>query len=272
MNNFIKRTITGAFFVIFIIGSVLLSPWVFASLFLLVSVAGMFEYFRVMARLDLYPARMTSLLVSVVVYAGVVSVLTGLLSPDYLKAGIVIVPLLLIVELFRKKGNPFRNVAAAMLGIAWIVFPLALLSGFFNPAADRGWIHGGALLGFFLILWIYDSGAYIVGSVAGKRKMLERISPGKSWEGFAGGTAAGLLTAYMISASFLEFSSIEWMLIAIVIIIFGTLGDLIESMLKRSAGIKDSGSLLPGHGGILDRFDAVLVAAPFVYLIITFLR
>jgi phosphatidate cytidylyltransferase len=272
VNNFIKRTITGAFFVIFIIGSVLLSPWVFASLFLLVSVAGMFEYFRVMARLDLYPARMTSLLVSVVVYAGVVSVLTGLLSPDYLKAGIVIVPLLLIVELFRKKGNPFRNVAAAMLGIVWIVFPLALLSGFFNPAADRGWIHGGALLGFFLILWIYDSGAYIVGSVAGKRKMLERISPGKSWEGFAGGTAAGLLTAYMISASFLEFSSLEWMLIAIVIIIFGTLGDLIESMLKRSAGIKDSGSLLPGHGGILDRFDAVLVAAPFVYLIITFLR
>jgi len=272
VNNFIKRTITGAFFVIFIIGSVLLNPWVFASLFLLVSVAGMFEYFRVMARLDLYPARMTSLLVSVVVYAGVVSVLTGLLSPDYLKAGIVIVPLLLIVELFRNKGNPFRNVAAAMLGIAWIVFPLALLSGFFNPAADRGWIHGGALLGFFLILWIYDSGAYIVGSVAGKRKMLERISPGKSWEGFAGGTAAGLLTAYMISASFLEFSSLEWMLIAIVIIIFGTLGDLIESMLKRSAGIKDSGSLLPGHGGILDRFDAVLVAAPFVYLIITFLR
>ena len=272
MNNFIKRTITGAFFVIFIIGSVLLNPWVFASLFLLVSVAGMFEYFRVMARLDLYPARMTSLLVSVVVYATVVSVLTGLLSPDYLKAGIVIVPLLLIVELFRNKGNPFRNVAAAMLGIVWIVFPLALLSGFFNPAADRGWIHGGALLGFFLILWIYDSGAYIVGSVAGKRKMLERISPGKSWEGFAGGTAAGLLTAYMISASFLEFSSLEWMLIAIVIIIFGTLGDLIESMLKRSAGIKDSGSLLPGHGGILDRFDAVLVAAPFVYLIITFLR
>ena len=272
MNNFIKRTITGAFFVIFIIGSVLLSPWVFASLFLLVSVAGMFEYFRVMARLDLYPARMTSLLVSVVVYATVVSVLTGLLSPDYLKAGIVIVPLLLIVELFRNKGNPFRNVAAAMLGIVWIVFPLALLSGFFNPAADRGWIHGGALLGFFLILWIYDSGAYIVGSIAGKRKMLERISPGKSWEGFAGGTAAGLLTAYMISASFLEFSSLEWMLIAIVIIIFGTLGDLIESMLKRSAGIKDSGSLLPGHGGILDRFDAVLVAAPFVYLIITFLR
>jgi len=272
VNNFIKRTITGAFFVIFIIGSVLLNPWVFASLFLLVSVAGMFEYFRVMARLDLYPARMTSLLVSVVVYAGVVSVLTGLLSPDYLKAGIVIVPLLLIVELFRNKGNPFRNVAAAMLGIVWIVFPLALLSGFFNPAADRGWIHGGALLGFFLILWIYDSGAYIVGSIAGKRKMLERISPGKSWEGFAGGTAAGLLTAYMISASFLEFSSLEWMLIAIVIIIFGTLGDLIESMLKRSAGIKDSGSLLPGHGGILDRFDAVLVAAPFVYLIITFLR
>ena len=272
MDNFIKRTITGTFFVIFIIGSVLLSPWVFASLFLLVSVAGMFEYFRVMARLDVYPARVASLIVSIVVYAGVVAVVSGLLSPDYLRAGFMIVPFLLIAELFRNTGKPFSNVAASLLGIAWIVLPLALLNGFFNPEADRGWIHGGALLGFFLILWIYDSGAYIVGSMAGKRKMLERISPGKSWEGFAGGTVAGLLTAYMISASFLEFSSLEWMLIALVIIIFGTLGDLIESMLKRSAGIKDSGSLLPGHGGILDRFDAVLVAAPFVYLIISFLR
>ena len=106
----------------------------------------------------------------------------------------------------------------------------------------------------------------------GKHRMLPRISPKKSWEGFVGGALAGWLTAYLISASFQEFSVMQWLFIATIIIIFGTVGDLVESMLKRSTGVKDSGTLLPGHGGILDRFDAVFVAAPAVFLILQFLR
>lgn len=102
--------------------------------------------------------------------------------------------------------------------------------------------------------------------------MLERISPKKSWEGFAGGALAGLLIAYSISASFTEFTMMEWMLICVAIIAFGTIGDLTESMFKRNAGIKDSGKILPGHGGILDRFDAVLIAVPVVYILIRLLR
>jgi phosphatidate cytidylyltransferase len=195
-----------------------------------------------------------------------------LLETAYLLFALLILPLLLALELFRKKGNPFLNVATALIGLIWIVIPLALLNGFFLKGAEPGWMHSGSLLGFFLILWIYDSGAYIFGSLMGKHRMLERISPKKSWEGFIGGTLTGSLTAFLISASFREFSLLQWLLIATIIIIFGTIGDLVESMLKRSTGVKDSGTLLPGHGGILDRFDAVLLAAPAVFLLLQFLR
>ncbi len=272
MNNFIRRTITGAVFVITIIGSVLLSKWAFAALFLLVALGGMLEFIRIAAKIEMFPSKSASLIFSAIVYAGIVAAISGVIPVGYLLFGLAVVPLQLCAELFRKSSKPFGNVAASALGIIWIVVPLALLSGFFNDGAEQAWLHGGALLGFFLILWIYDSGAYIFGSMLGKRKMLERISPGKSWEGFAGGMAVGLLTAYMISASFKEFPVTVWLLIAVVIIVFGTLGDLIESMLKRSAGVKDSGTLLPGHGGILDRFDAVFVAAPMVFIIIWFIR
>lgn len=176
------------------------------------------------------------------------------------------------MELFRKSSTSLLNVSLALLGIIWIVIPLALLSGFFNLAEEHKWRETGLLLGFFLILWIYDSGAYIAGSIMGKHRMLERISPKKSWEGFAGGALAGLLIAYIISASFTEFSILEWLLIGIAIIVFGTLGDFIESMFKRNAGVKDSGRILPGHGGILDRFDAVFMAAPVVFIIVRLLR
>jgi phosphatidate cytidylyltransferase len=144
---------------------------------------------------------------------------------------------------------------------------LALLSGFFDLGEEMKWKETGLLLGFFLILWIYDSGAYIFGSIFGKHRMIERISPKKSWEGFIGGSLTGLLVAYLVSASFTGLTVWEWLLTGITIIIFGTFGDLVESMFKRSAGVKDSGKVLPGHGGILDRFDAVFIASPVVYVL-----
>jgi phosphatidate cytidylyltransferase len=272
VNNFIKRTITGTIFVIVIVGAVLWNPWIFAVLFLLVSLGGLLEFFRMTRTAGLEVARSVMLVIGATVYGMITLVLNNLLEPAYLLFALLILPLLLALELFRKKGNPFLNVATALIGLIWIVIPLALLNGFFLKGAEPGWMHSGSLLGFFLILWIYDSGAYIFGSLMGKHRMLERISPKKSWEGFIGGTLTGSLTAFLISASFREFSLLQWLLIATIIIIFGTIGDLVESMLKRSTGVKDSGTLLPGHGGILDRFDAVLLAAPAVFLLLQFLR
>lgn len=268
VNNLSTRTITAVLFVICVIGSVFISHWAFAALFLIISVAGYLEYIKLMKINKIYIHKPAGLLLSVVLYSGIVLWLFGKLDAGMLLFSLLMLPLLLITELFRKSKTPFHNAAAGLLGLVWIVIPLSLLNGFFNLAEGPGWLHSGALLGFFLILWIYDSGAYIFGSLLGRHVMLERVSPKKSWEGFAGGTAAGMLTAYMVSASFIEFSVLQWLLIGIIIIIFGTFGDLAESLLKRSVGVKDSGSILPGHGGILDRFDAVFLAAPPVFILI----
>lgn len=272
MNNFVKRTITGAFFVIAIVGSALLGAKVFSSLFLFVSLGGMYEFLKIGKKLGLSPARFPAFLFAFLVYGLIVLTLTGLLNPEWLLSSLLLIPAVMTIELFRKSETASLNIGFTLLGIVWIVVPLALLTGFFKPGQETGWLHSGALLGFFLILWIYDSGAYIFGSIFGKHRMYERISPKKSWEGFGGGLLAGYLTAFLISASFLEFTLIQWLLIATLIIVFGTLGDLIESMLKREAGVKDSGSILPGHGGILDRFDAVFSAAPVIFIVISLLR
>lgn len=274
MNSFVKRTITGVIFVILIIGSVVLSPWIFAALFFLITIGGLFEYLRISKALGGNVSKAALLVSAAFIYLLIVSVTLGYVSPNALIYGLLIFPLIAIFELFRNNNTPLSNVSHAIAGILWIALPLALLNCFFNPNPnpEAAWSQSGALLGFFLILWIYDSGAYIAGSMFGKHKMMKSISPKKSWEGFAGGTILGFLTAFLVSASFTEFSLGEWMIIAIMIIIFGTLGDFIESMLKRSAGIKDSGSILPGHGGILDRFDAVLIAAPVIFLLIRLFR
>ena len=272
VNSFVKRTITGVVFVILIIGSVILSQWIFAGLFFLVALGGLFEFLRISRALGGNISKLTLFLSAIFVYALIVAVAFGYANSDILIYGLLIFPLITTVELFRSSNSPISNVSHAIAGLLWIVMPLALLNGFFNPNPGAAWSQSGALLGFFLILWIYDSGAYIAGSMFGKHKMMERISPKKSWEGFAGGALLGFLTAFLVSASFTEFSLGQWMIIALMIIIFGTLGDFIESMLKRSAGIKDSGSILPGHGGLLDRFDAVLIAAPIVFLLIRLFR
>lgn len=255
-----------------IIGSVVFSHWAFAALFLLISWIGFLEYAKILRMSKVYLHRLSGLLLGTVLYSSVVLWEFGIVSSDLLLLNFMILPLILIIELYRKSATPFLNAASSLLGLVWVVFPLALLNGFFNHESGPGWSHSGALLGFFLILWMYDSGAYIFGSVFGRHHMIERISPKKSWEGFLGGSLTGLLTAFLISASFIEFTFLEWMMIAIIIIVFGTFGDLVESMLKRSTGVKDSGNILPGHGGILDRFDAVLLAAPPVYFLIYFLR
>jgi phosphatidate cytidylyltransferase len=272
VNNFALRTITGALFVILIVGSVIVNHWIFAALFMIVALGGYWEYTRLSRAMGAYQSVFAGLLVSALTYALISCWNFGVLSDNSLYFLLLIPVILVSAELSRKSSTALTNVGMSLFGIIWIVVPLALLSGFFNLAEEHKWRETGLLLGFFLILWIYDSGAYIFGSLFGKHRMLERISPKKSWEGFAGGTLAGLLIAFIISASFTEFTLTEWLLIGVSIVIFGTIGDLTESMFKRNAGVKDSGKILPGHGGILDRFDAVFIAAPVVYILIRLLR
>jgi phosphatidate cytidylyltransferase len=168
-----------------------------------------------------------------------------------------------IVELYRKSNHPFTNLAFTYFGILFTIVPFCFFTAlaFIEPAYNPHFP-----LAFMLLLWSSDTGAYLFGVNFGKHPLFERHSPKKSWEGFFGGMFTSLLAAFIISTQFKELSMLHWAGMAVIIVVAGTFGDLFESMLKRSIAIKDSGSWLPGHGGLLDRFDGLLFAAPLVFL------
>ena len=179
------------------------------------------------------------------------------------------VPVLLTIELFRNQKTPFQNTGLTLLGIMWISFPLALFLCIGFLPFDLKTFHPTLLLGYFTILWLGDTGAYFIGRFLGKHKLFYRISPNKTWEGSIGGLVFALFAGYCDFLLFHQLSLEKWIILAVIVNITGTFGDFIKSMLKRSIGVKDTGTILPGHGGILDRFDSLLGSVPFslIYLL-----
>ena len=185
----------------------------------------------------------------------------------------LIIPfVLLIVELFEKSDKPFQNVAGTLLGIFYAIVPIFLL---ISMSRENHYEEGTFIAtkftpniaaGILCLTWINDTGAYLVGSKFGKTPLFPRISPKKTWEGTIGGIVFCILSGFLIHRVFGVLSLTDWMVVGGIASVFGTLGDLIESMLKRSVGVKDSGSFLPGHGGFLDRFDSFIFEIPFVFL------
>ena len=186
-------------------------------------------------------------------------------------------------ELYRDLPNPFTNIALTLTGIIYIVLPFAMWVNYACPYApahikivdqlissfsNTPEYNPHILIGFFLILWTNDTGAYLSGMALGKHKLWERISPHKTWEGFFGGMLLSIAVAYVISKFYTDVNSILWMIIGLLVSVFGTMGDLVESLFKRSINVKESGGILPGHGGILDRFDGVLLATPIVLTLV----
>jgi phosphatidate cytidylyltransferase len=173
----------------------------------------------------------------------------------------------MISELFRRQENPIHNWAYFILGQVFIALPFSLLSFILFIDGYQPLV----LLSVFVTIWVNDTGAYLVGVTFGKNRLFERISPKKSWEGFVGGALAALASGYVFSLLIPEISLLNWFIFSEIIVIFGTLGDLIESLLKRTIHVKDSGNVIPGHGGLLDRFDSMLLAAPVVFIFLSFL-
>jgi phosphatidate cytidylyltransferase len=174
-----------------------------------------------------------------------------------------------IAELYTKAPNPINNWAYTMLSQMYIALPFAMVNVLAFRGVGNGVVYNYlAPLSIFVFLWTNDTGAYCIGSLIGKHRLFERISPKKSWEGSIGGGVVAIGVSFILAHYFPFMSMMEWAGLALVVVIFGTWGDLTESLLKRQLHVKDSGNILPGHGGMLDRFDSSLMAIPaaVVYL------
>jgi phosphatidate cytidylyltransferase len=276
LNNFTLRTITGLSLAFIVIFSLILNIWIFAGILLLVTVFGLNEFYSLVSSETARPQKIFGIVSGALWFIGFALVA---LSPNEainlfdtaIGFFLVVLPILILflvpfAELFRRRPNPLVNVAYTWFGLIYIPFPFSLLILLGNKLTPV--FHGVPvlLLGYFILVWFYDTAAYLYGSKFGKHKFMERISPKKTWEG----TIAGVIIAFLAATGFSflvkDIPLADWFILTGIIIVFGTAGDLFESLIKRNLSIKDSGSILPGHGGILDRFDTVFISAPFVFL------
>jgi len=276
MSNFWQRAITGTLFLVVMIGGIIWCYWSLCALFLLIALLGLHEFYKLIEQAGMSPQKWVGMGVGALIF--LVAISSTFLTLGIVFAAVPFAVAIFFAELFRDKPNPFQNIAFTLLGIIYVVLPFAAWAAFvspaeqlpFSPDMSQSLMSGGhhaynphLILGFFIMLWVNDTGAYITGRTMGKHKLWERISPKKTWEGFIGGVVLSAVAAYILSTVYKE-SVILWILISLIVSIFGTLGDLVESMFKRSLNIKESGGILPGHGGILDRFDGVLLSTPLV--------
>ncbi|MDX5348285.1 MAG: phosphatidate cytidylyltransferase [Hymenobacteraceae bacterium] len=262
MSNLQQRVISGVIGGAVFIGAIWFNEWTFFLIFLLLTLFGLREFYRLLREKAYEPNEPVGVGLGVLLFISAFLVQMELVQEELLFLFLPLTALVLIFELFRQKPQPFTNIALTLLGVLYIAGSFSLLPLLvLMPDGSYTW---QVLLGMLLLIWMSDSGAYFVGKNFGKRKILERVSPGKSWEGWIGGTVFSLVLAWGLSYWFTVLPLWQWLVVAVLVSVFGVLGDLVESLLKRSLGVKDSGTLIPGHGGILDRFDSLLMIIPFV--------
>lgn len=272
MSNFWQRTLSGAVYVALVVSSILVHPIFFGVLFLVITILAVREYHHLMqsSRFQTIGSSILGALLFLCLW-----IFNRHNTPVEVWHAIAALYILgvvamLIAELFLKSSNPIHNWGNTLVSQIMIALPFSLMN---NVLAYNKYV----LLALFILIWINDSGAYCVGSlmakrVAGNHKMFPRVSPGKSWEGLIGGIVFALLTGYLFYTTgwtdtmhITHYPLIDSLLFALAVAIFGTFGDLMESLFKRTIGVKDSGRFLPGHGGVLDRFDSLLLATPAIY-------
>lgn len=272
MNNLIKRTITGTIFVAAVVTSILFQTeyYTFTALFAIVNILAMKEFYGIVnAKKNVSVPTVYMLFCGIFLYLGCFwcalidkpDEITGFI---FLIIYMLSIAALIIMEIYRKKEHPTYDLAFSIYGQVVVALPFGLMN-FIAREPEY-------LLTLFLLIWTFDTGAYLVGSTCGKHKMIERISPKKSWEGEIGGICLTVLISSLLGIYFFNEPVWRWIVFGLLVSVFGTYGDLSESMLKRASGLKDSGNILPGHGGMLDRFDSMLLAAPIIYVYIEILK
>tara|TARA_B100001057_G_scaffold442497_1_gene477924 strand:- start:2089 stop:2910 length:822 start_codon:yes stop_codon:yes gene_type:complete len=264
-SNLITRTITGLFYVLTLIASLIINYYTFYIFFFIVLVIGLKEFYQLAEKKDIQPQKALGFIISISLYIS--SYLLHVNEKmNYLTLNLVLALtfLLFVVELFRCKEISFVNIGTTILGVVYVAVPLSLLTFLAFDTNNQYSYH--LILSLFILVWLSDVGGYFAGINFGKNKLLERVSPQKTWEGVAGSLVLCIMGSYILCQFFPIMSIYIWLLLGVLVCVSSVIGDLIESMLKRSANIKDSGNILPGHGGVLDRFDSVLFVIPIVYI------
>lgn len=269
MNELLTRSLTGLGYVMIVVVSTIFHPILFALVFAGFLGIALFEFYTMSEKMGAKPQKAIGLFSAVVLFLILFLSANKFIAGEFLYSTVLIPLFILIHALFNKRQDSFRNTAATVFGIVYIALPFSLLNYILIPANSG--FYPGALLGMFLIIWMFDSMAYVTGSLLGKHKIYAKISPGKSWEGLIGGAVFAVLMSILNAVFFNLLDITNWIIIALLIVIFGTLGDFFESKLKREAGVKDSGIIMPGHGGMLDRFDSLLFAAPVIFVWLHFI-
>ncbi len=266
-NNLTQRIIAALIGVLIIVVALIAGPWFYFTIFLFICLITQLEFYKLVGLDGMIPLKTFGTFSGMAFFTLTFLVESGRIGPDFYFLVFPILAGVYLIYLYRKRvTKPFRGIAFTFLGIIYVAVPFSLLNVIiFHPGEYTFEI----LLGALLLLWSNDTGAYFAGVRYGKRKLFERVSPKKSWEGSLGGFVLSLVMAYVLSNFSQVFTTGEWIAMGVIISIGGTYGDLVESLFKRSIEIKDSGRLIPGHGGFLDRFDGLLLSAPFI---VTFLK
>jgi len=261
-NNLTQRIITGLLGSAGIIAGVCYSDWTYFAIFFIICLFSLLEFYKLAGLDGMVPQQTFGTICGIFIYGLSFFIEKYSLPGKYYILIFPLISFVYLIKLYKKfERKPFTNIAFTFLGIFYVAVPFSLL----NVAAfENGNYNYQIIFGCLFILWASDTGAYFAGTFFGKRKLFERISPKKSWEGFIGGALLALIFAYGLAQFFESLSLLQWMIVGLIIIVGGTFGDLVESLLKRSIEIKDSSNSLPGHGGFLDRFDGLLISAPFI--------
>ncbi len=261
-SNLPQRIATGLLGASGIIFGIVYSEWTYLLVFFIICILSLREFYKLSGLDGMIPQKTFGTICGLTIFFLSFFIERGSISYRYYFVFFPLLSCVYMIKLYKKfERKPFTNIAYTFLGIFYIAVPLALLN---IAAFEEGTYHFEIIFGCLFILWATDTGAYFAGSLFGKRKLFERISPKKSWEGVIGGALLALAMTYGISFFFDLLAFWEWLSICVIIVIGGVYGDLIESLLKRSIEIKDSGNSLPGHGGFLDRFDGLFISAPFI--------
>jgi phosphatidate cytidylyltransferase len=271
LKNFIQRVAFGTIYLVIIIGSLLISKFAFGFIFLLINLIALYEFYALSMASGAYPPVIPSLITGGAAFILAFLVSADMADPRLLLLIIPFIILIFILALFSDKPDVMRNTAISFMGIVYVSIPLSVINFLAFPSGnDYAYTHR-IILGIMTLVWINDSGAYLVGISIGRHRLFERISPKKSWEGAIGGAVLTLICALWLHEIMGALERTDWLFLSLIVSVFGVFGDLTESLFKRSVGQKDSGRIIPGHGGLLDRIDSILFVMPLaaVYLILS---